>query len=69
MQPRKSTIEIWLPNCVKAVKHHIKRGGRLLNYSWEETQPIDDAIKTNFTNIDKANAFNNFFLNNASLDC
>ena len=34
-----------------------------------EFPPIDDGIKTNFTNIDKANAFNNFFLNNASLDC
>ena len=34
-----------------------------------EVPPIDDGIKTNFTNIDKANAFNNFFLNNASLDC
>ena len=34
-----------------------------------EFPPIDDGIKTNFTNIDKANAFNNFFLNNSSLDC
>ena len=37
--------------------------------SESEFPPIDDGIKTNFTNIDKANAFNNFFQNNASLDC